>query len=84
MGFTFTPSRYNNGTMVVINETSQPVAVSFHGLGSAGIRLNGQPVVEGQRYVLSGDLEIAGSTSVGVHLRQPGTDERQSAPHGVG
>jgi hypothetical protein len=84
VGFTFQPGQYRGGAMRIANDSGRPVAVSFHGPGSSAVRLNGQPVIEGQRYLLATDIEIAGSAAVGVHLRQSGGDERDAVPEGVG
>jgi hypothetical protein len=84
VGFTFQPGHYRGGAMRIVNDGRSPVSVSFHGPGSAAVRLNGQPVVEGRQYRLATDIEIAGPAAVGVHLRRPGGHERDPAPQGVG
>lgn len=84
VGFAFRPDHYRNGAMRVANESGRPLAISFHGGDCTGLRLNGQPVVEGRSYLVSGDAEIAGSSPVGVHVRPPAAPDREAAPTGVG
>lgn len=84
MGFTFQPLQYQGKAMRIANDSGRPLSVSFHGPGCAAVRLNGQPVVEGQRYLMYSDVEIAGPDPVGVHVRLPAGRERDPAPEGVG
>lgn len=70
--------------MRIANDSGRPVTVSFHGPGSEAVRLNGQTVVEGRRYLVEADVEIVGPFAVGVHLRQPSGVEREPMPEGVG
>lgn len=70
--------------MQVSNRSGLPVAISFHGLGCAQTLLNGQTVQEGRSYLVDGDAEVEGGGPVGVHVRTPEGDQRESSPAGVG
>jgi hypothetical protein len=84
MGFTFRPDHYRGQAMRIANETNRALTVSLHGPGAKDALLNGQRVEEGRSYLVRSDVEIAGPASVGVHIRQPGGQEREACPDGVG
>lgn len=84
MGFPFDPAQYSDGMMRLHNESTGLVAVSFHGDDVSHVRLNGQPVEAGRKYLLEGEAELRADRHVGVHLRSLDGSERQPAPDGPG
>jgi hypothetical protein len=84
LGFPFDPVAYPEGTMRLHNESSGPVAVSFHGDDVSHVRLNGQPVEAGRKYLLQGEAEVRADRHVGVHLRSLDGTEKLPAPDGPG
>lgn len=72
LGFGYDPAAWRNGVLEISNKTKGDVVVSLHGAQAAGCTIDGQPVVEGQQYLVNGTVQIHGSAPVGIHVRTNG------------